>query len=33
VLYGKTYGVLQTTKDNSVILRPFMIAYLHETDN
>ena len=33
VLYGKTYGVLQTTKDNSVILRPFMIAYLQETDN
>ena len=33
VLYGKTYGVLQTTKDNSVILRPFMIAYLHETHN
>ena len=33
VLYGKTYGVLQTTTDNSVILRPFMIAYLHETDN
>ena len=31
VLYGITYGVLQTTTDNSVILRPFMIAYLHET--
>ena len=33
VLYGITYGVLQTTTDNSVILRPFMIAYLHETHN
>lgn len=33
VLYGITYGVLQTTIDNSVILRPFMIAYLHETHN
>ena len=33
VLYGKTYGVLQTTTHDSVILWPFMIAYLHETDN
>lgn len=32
VLYGITYGVLQTTTDNSVILRPFMIAYLYERD-
>lgn len=31
-LYGKTYGVKQYSSGNSVVMRPFMIAYLYERD-
>ncbi|MDG7517899.1 hypothetical protein ACTRTA_01745 [Streptococcus pneumoniae] len=31
-LYGKTYGVNQYVVDDSVVIQPFMIAYLYERD-
>ena len=31
-LYGKTYGVKQYSSGDSVVMRPFMIAYLYERD-
>ena len=31
-LYGKTYGVKQYSSGDSVVMRPFMIAYFYERD-